>query len=374
MASNDMASELEKGSPSPLNSPWTEKSSKPIDTDETPSESVKTLANVKCRILAALHPFRLIHLRWNWKNDPALQKHGRMSPSKIRKLEDFPIGFPRLACFLDSDDAFMLYRRFGSIYSRLILRKQDEMRRIEATLQAMDKTDEANNHGKYLKSHVVDDKRKNIPSAWPESRANLMDKLEKKALDYAELLLKTHQLKSLGQPSSREYRNVLHFMENDGGQLYEEESGFIYDKEDLVTLRPGREHAWLDGIIERTLQIFRCRLLKFIFCSKGTREKTEDSAIHYYDRTRISVCATMIIMTIILILLIVPIWLLYRFSITGSLATSPDTIAVILVFTLFFSVVLSTFTKAKRHEILAASAGYCAVMVVFLGNVNSVHH
>ena len=45
MASNDMASELEKGSPSPLNSPWTEKSSKPIDTDETPSESVKTLAN-----------------------------------------------------------------------------------------------------------------------------------------------------------------------------------------------------------------------------------------------------------------------------------------------------------------------------------------
>ena len=65
----------------------------------------------------------------------------------------------------------------------------------------------------------------------------------------------------------------------------------------------------------------------------------------------------MIIMTIILILLIVPIWLLYRFSVTGSLASSPDSIAVILVFTLLFSVVLSTFTKAKRHEILAASAG-----------------
>lgn len=51
-------------------------------------------------------------------------------------------------------------------------------------------------------------------------------------------------------------------MENDGGQLPEEESGFIYEKEDLVTLRPGREHAWLDGIIERTLHTFRCRLLK----------------------------------------------------------------------------------------------------------------
>ena len=49
-------------------------------------------------------------------------------------------------------------------------------------------------------------------------------------------------------------------MENDGGQLFEEESGFIYEKEDLITLRPGKEHAWLDGIIERILQAFRCRL------------------------------------------------------------------------------------------------------------------
>ncbi len=49
-------------------------------------------------------------------------------------------------------------------------------------------------------------------------------------------------------------------MENDGGQLFEQESDFIYQKEDLITLRPGREHAWLDGMIERILQIFRCRL------------------------------------------------------------------------------------------------------------------
>ena len=76
----------------------------------------------------------------------------------------------------------------------------------------------------------------------------------------AELILKTQQLKALDQPSTRDYRSVLHFMENDGGQLFEEESGFIYEKEDLITLRPGREYAWLDGIIERILQAFRCKL------------------------------------------------------------------------------------------------------------------
>ncbi|MCJ1462368.1 hypothetical protein MMC07_000968 [Pseudocyphellaria aurata] len=357
MASNDMASELEKGSPSSSYRTWTGKSSKTVNTDGTPSESVQTLSSVKRGILAMLHSFNLVHLRWTRNGDPAMQRHGRMSPTKIRKLEDFPTGFPKLACFLNSDDAFMVYRRFGSIYSRLILRKQDEMSRIEALLQGMDKTDEADGHVEYLMSHTVDEHRECIPAAWPESRTELMNRLEKKALDYAELLLKTHQLKSLSQPSSREYRNVLHFMENSGGQLTEEESAFIYEKEDLITLRPGREHAWLDDIIEKTLKIFRCRLLRFFFCSKETRAKTNDPNIHYYDRTRISVCATTIIMTIILVLLIIPIWLLYRLSIMGSLVTSPDSIVVILIFTLLFSVVLSAFTKAKRHEILAASAG-----------------
>ncbi len=78
----------------------------------------------------------------------------------------------------------------------------------------------------------------------------------------AELLLKAQQLKALDRPSHRDYHSVLHFMENDGGQLYEEDMGFIYEKEDLVTLRPGREHAWLDGLLERILKVLRCRLTK----------------------------------------------------------------------------------------------------------------
>ena len=74
----------------------------------------------------------------------------------------------------------------------------------------------------------------------------------------ADLMLKTQQLKALDQPSPRDYISVLHFMENDGGPLFEKESDFIYRKEDLVTLRPGREYAWLDAALERILQKCRC--------------------------------------------------------------------------------------------------------------------
>jgi len=102
-----------------------------------------------------------------------------------RSVEDFPKGFPRLACFLDSDDSFMLYRRFGTVFSRLLLNKQDEMRELEGLLQGMDKTDESSGKSEYLMSRTEDVNRADdIPTAWPESRTQLMQKLEEKALQY----------------------------------------------------------------------------------------------------------------------------------------------------------------------------------------------
>ncbi|KAL8724917.1 MAG: hypothetical protein Q9181_006617, partial [Wetmoreana brouardii] len=186
--------------------------------------------------------------------------HGRLAPTYVRKVENFPKGFPQLACFLDSDDAFMIYRRFGSVFSRLLLTKQDEIRRMESMLDAMDRTDSRDGNGVYLMSTSEDEQRDEIPARWPESRGTLMGKLEKKSLEYAELLLKAREMKAIDKPSRRDYRSVLHFMEMDGGQLCEEEMDVIYEKEDLVTLRPGRDHGWLDVLVERFLLYFRCRL------------------------------------------------------------------------------------------------------------------
>lgn len=104
--------------------------------------------------------------------------------SLVLLVQDFPTGFPKVSCFLDSDDSFMVYRRFGTVFSRLLLAKQDEMSRMEATLTGMDKTDEANGNGEYLMSHALDDDRESIPRAWPESRKQLLVKMEKKALEY----------------------------------------------------------------------------------------------------------------------------------------------------------------------------------------------
>lgn len=169
-----------------------------------------------------------------------------------------------------------MYRRFGCCFSRVLLARQDDIRRMEADLKAMDKQDEFDGNENYLKSCSDDAKRESVPSTWPCTRTKLLRKLEIKLKDYglcslhptvrsltalsADLMLKAQQLKALERPSTRDYRSVLNFMENDGGQLYKSESSFIYEKDDLVTIRPGRDHAWLDGVLERLLQALRCRL------------------------------------------------------------------------------------------------------------------
>jgi hypothetical protein len=49
-----------------------------------------------------------------------------------------PAGYPRLAVFLDSDDCFSVYRRFGFLQSRLLLNKQDKLRQLEDALDSLD--------------------------------------------------------------------------------------------------------------------------------------------------------------------------------------------------------------------------------------------
>jgi O-antigen/teichoic acid export membrane protein len=82
----------------------------------------------------------------------------------------------------------------------------------------------------------------------------------------------------------------------------------------------------------------------------------------YYTQSRIDLCASSLITFMIVALLIVPIYLLYNLvkdqdGKFDSHATGVC-IAILLVCTLLFSIVLSGFTRAKRHEILGAAAAY----------------
>jgi len=45
------------------------------------------------------------------------------------------------------------------------------------------------------------------------------------------------------KPSAHDYKVVRNFLEHDGGRLWDAELAFIYEQDDLITLRPRTETA-----------------------------------------------------------------------------------------------------------------------------------
>ena len=92
-------------------------------------------------------------------------------------VQECPEGYPQLAAFLDSDDNFMVYRRYGYLHARLLLKKQEQLRQLEEALDNMDNDD------KLAKpASLTTLKEYSAPEA--SERRALEEDIEKKLLEY----------------------------------------------------------------------------------------------------------------------------------------------------------------------------------------------
>ncbi|KAI9798990.1 MAG: hypothetical protein M1833_004343 [Piccolia ochrophora] len=321
-------------------------SSKYHHRNESGHVSQRSQGSPKVIARRTLHRFR----RWAKGKPQRRRAPNHHQQSIVRKLEDSPVGYPQLATFLDSDDNFMIYRRFGYLYSRILMQKQDELRELEESIDIRDQQDNTGLKRDMicLKSRAHDVARRNATGI--ETRQEILHKTERKLYDYGQLLLQAQQMVAMNRPGARDYRSVQNFMAKKR-PLLEADADFVYRKEDLVTLRPGRESAWLDAFVERILILFSCGPIQ------ETRQKSNDPDLRYFTKSRVDCLVALLITVIILVLLVIPIYALCRLN-TRIDTQFPDAvyIGVLLVSTLVFSAVLSFFTKAKRHEILGASA------------------
>lgn len=191
---------------------------------------------------------------------------------------------------------------------------------------------------------------------------------------------------SFQRPTSRDYKSVRNWISN-VGPLVGEEQEYILWKEDVVTLRHGREWASFDGLVEQLLHKIDCRLIRvrispsrdaqkylqrrqWLFCTDDLRRKTSDENVYYFSPSRVSKLVNLMITGVIFILLAAPVLSMYRLSHMNSTRLMFAAIGVLMIFTLIFAAAMSLLTKAKRHELFAASAAYCAVLVVFIGSTN----
>lgn len=93
------------------------------------------------------------------------------------------------------------------------------------------------------------------------------------------------------------------------------------------------------------------RVIKKLFSGPEEVAKSNDAYVHLYSKYRIDTLVRLILTTITVLLLVVPTAVLYKVSGHSALK-----IALIVFFTLLFSIALGVLTKAKRHEMFAATA------------------
>jgi len=317
-----------------------------------------------------------------------------VTETNTRTLEDTPNGFPRLAAFQASDTNFALYRSFSYLHSRVLLDLQDEITCLERELDDIDELDDEVDPRR-LKSRDYDSQQPTGEGA-DRSRRVILREIKAKLIEYDEVLIKARELQSFQRPSDRNYRSVRRYCFKKK-PLMDDVLDSIRTKEDIVTIHNGREWASFDGGVEtmigqtdRFLQkVFNTENppLQKYFRTPEAQKKTSDSDISYYSSSRVDKLVNILITFIIFCLLVVPVITMYQLTNTAAhIETDPsgktsaqsqvdinkrdtfNAVGVLIVFTLLFSAAMSLLTKAARHELFAASAAYCAILVVFIGN------
>ncbi|KAK3629620.1 hypothetical protein LTR56_017925 [Elasticomyces elasticus] len=285
-----------------------------------------------------------------------------------RKVEHNAEGYTLVANFQSSDRNFLQYRGFFHLHSRLLSILQADIVKLESELDRMDRWDlDSGIEGRVmcLENKDRDDlesKMDKMPHAYlvafRRTRPELLLELKAKLMEYDNVLLTTRKIHGLQRPSDRDYM------------------AFIKRKEDLITLRDGRESAGFDGFVERCLRgadyvlsrWCHCNIVGRIFTNAELRNKSDDLRMYHYAPQRIDMLVNLIITTIIFVLLIVPVVLMYTLSGLGGGASPFEALGILIAFTLLFGLSMSLLTTAKRQELFAASAAYCAVLVVFVSN------
>ncbi|KAF1929146.1 uncharacterized protein M421DRAFT_100827 [Didymella exigua CBS 183.55] len=306
-----------------------------------------------------------------------------VTETKTRTLENTPNGFPRLAAFQASDPNFGLYRSYSYLHSRVLLDLQGELTELEDELEQLDfdekEEDEDLPRMKAAEAHLCeeDDVR---------TRRTVLRDIRAKLMEYDEVLIKVRTLESFQRPSERDYRSVRRYHHNTK-PLMDAEMESVRCKEDIVSISTGRERAafdggvetligQIDGTVQKWFNLKQPPLLKY-FRTPELAAKTKNTDISLYSATRIDKMVNIFITFVIFILLIVPIVTMYQLTSTITMDGSTpantyrntfNAVGVLIVFTLLFSAAMSVLTKAARHEMFAASAAYCAILVVFIGN------
>ncbi|KAL2040171.1 hypothetical protein N7G274_007074 [Stereocaulon virgatum] len=271
-----------------------------------------------------------------------------------QQVQHYPPGLPSLAAYLNGDKDRLIARKFGYLHARVLLDLERDLETLEANLRKFDQADSETNPAA-LQSRDTDEERLE-----GKSRGNLLQEVNRKLVDYHNVVVRIKAFQSMSIPTPQAFNHWGKHIK-DKIEVVDQEKVFLQRAADLVTLADVEEQGWLDRVVERALN--RCSP-KDNDATSIEERNIDERFISIQREQRVEKLVRLMVTLSTVGLLMLPTTVLYLLPSRHIVR-----MIIVLLFTFLFSTAISVLTKAKRHEMFAASAAYTAVLVVFLSNL-----
>ncbi|KAK6540884.1 hypothetical protein TWF694_008267 [Orbilia ellipsospora] len=281
-------------------------------------------------------------------------------PRRRTKYDDVPVGYSKVATYLNGHEDAAIFRRFGDLKARVLLTQQAEIEEKEERLKGIDQAEEedANERG-------VEPDNKTWLKDRNTERKELVEDIAKLLRRYEKDVLLYRQMRLLPKAQSIQIKNYKNVIYNEQ-PFAPDEKRILDDPDDLVALHKENEdnvELW-EPIAEITDNAFRY-LRRKIFKHKSDYVFRNARYITTLS-TRAMVGVSRLFLGIFVSIVVTGGVIALHFADTDDLR-----LLVLCVATLLCAILTSILTTAKRGEVFAVAAAYCAVLVVFVGSTLS---
>ncbi|OMP82540.1 hypothetical protein BK809_0006850, partial [Diplodia seriata] len=246
--------------------------------------------------------------------------------------------YSRYAAFIDTDDNFRIYRRFGTLRNRVLLHRQLELSLLEDELDELDQSDN-NGARAYRLASIQYDKAQQ-----DSMRTDLVERIDTKLEQYDTLLARERQSLAMEKPTKRNHLNLINYVWNTR-MIAQAEAGVLNRLDDFVVLSRNQDspfHTFLEDVLQK---------FPLPWIQEAKAEGSENAGINLFSKARISALIQVTVTIITVGLLMVPVCLLFKLKMADKIK-----VVLLLVFVLVFPIAISVFARPRHHELFAATA------------------
>ncbi|KAN0089943.1 hypothetical protein V8E51_018522 [Hyaloscypha variabilis] len=260
------------------------------------------------------------------------------------------VGYPGFCEYSALDDNFLLLRRFGALNARVLLDLQLRIHQYESELYHLDQAcrdDPNENDGSTRMDSLTWDVNENNDR---KRRGEIVRELQPLLHKYNKHILTLAYVKELQPATGAQVQNVRNWFHNNVNAVSIEEQDYIQHKNDLFSLSRNYKTQ-----VQRLFEaIHFLHFLRRIFRKKYSDETRfgGDHAVRWFADT--------VVICLGLIMLYAPMWWL------EWVQEGTTQLAIITCFVFVFAIALRAISDGKPFEVLAATAAYAAVLMVFM--------